>query len=80
MGRLSSCFHVASLVFLIAGTTKYPNQAMFWLASGSSTYQYIREILAGILITQIITRPPRKIWFRLLAGSLAVSIAAWADF
>jgi hypothetical protein len=31
-----------------------------------------------ILALQIATRPPRHLWLRALAGSLAITVSAWA--
>lgn len=50
---------------------------MFWLASPANYIQYIRIILAGILILQLVTNPPRRIWLRLVTGTVAGLVGMW---
>jgi hypothetical protein len=40
-------------------------------------YQYVRELLALVLMLQLITRPPRHVWFRIIAGAIALSVGIW---
>jgi hypothetical protein len=77
MGKFLLTMAFASLLLLLVGTTKAPNDMMFWLASSAPTYQLIRGLLAFFLALQIITRPPRRLWFRLLAGMMATAVGAW---
>lgn len=50
---------------------------MFLFASTSSTYQNVREVLAFVLIMQLVTRPPRHAWIRVLSGSIALAAVIW---
>lgn len=77
MGKLLMILSCISLVILAVGTAFAPNNQLFLLASDSSLYQYIREVLAATLFLQFVTHPPRHIIFRLLAGMLALSVAIW---
>jgi len=65
-------------MFLEIGTSKTPNDVMFWLASGSMLYQIIRSILIAFLLGQVLTNPPRHTWFRLTSGAVAIAITVWA--
>lgn len=78
MSKMLLLLSFLSLVILSLGTAFLSNNTIFWLASGSPVYQYVREILAAILFIQIITHPPRHIVFRALAGVVAILIGGWA--
>ena len=77
MGKILLVLSLISLLLLGVGTTFYPGDPVFWLASGSSAYQHIREILSFVLVLQLLTRPPRHLLFRLLAGVLALAAGSW---
>lgn len=78
MSRLLLVLSLIALVFLGIGTAREPNNAMFWLASGSVAYQWVRGILSFLLFVQFVTDPPRKLWFRVLAGTVASVVGVWA--
>jgi hypothetical protein len=78
MRRLLLLLAALSLCLLAYGTAYYPDYAAFWLASGEPTYQIVRLLLAGALLVQFATNPPRNIYFRLLCGFIAISAASWA--
>ncbi len=78
MSKLLLLLSFLSLVILALGTAFLHNNTIFWLASGSPVYQYVREILATVLFVQLITHPPRHIVFRLLAGLTAMLVGGWA--
>lgn len=78
MGKVLLFLSLACLLILSFGTALVPNNAAFWLASGSSLYQHVREGLAIILLLQLGTRPPRHVWFRMLSGVVAVAAGVWA--
>jgi hypothetical protein len=78
MRRLLLLTAALSLCLLAYGTAYYPDYAAFWLASGEPTYQIVRLLLAGVLLLQFVTNPPRNIYFRVLCGFIAVSAATWA--
>jgi multidrug transporter EmrE-like cation transporter len=66
-----------ALVLLGIGTATMSNDPMFWLASPANYIQYIRIILAGILVLQLITNPPRRMWLRLVTGTVAGLVGMW---
>jgi hypothetical protein len=78
MGKLLLLLSFMCLVFLGFGVVLYPQNSVFWLASGSSMYQHVRELLALVLVVQLVTRPPRHVWVRLLSGAIAVTTGIWA--
>lgn len=50
-----------------------PDSPLMWLASTSNEYAYMRAALIGVLVTLLITDPPRSMYFRsFLAGFAAV--------
>ena len=78
MGKTLQLLALFGLMIIIVGTILYPQNPAFWLTSGFSTYQYIREALAGVLIVQLIAQPPRHIWLRVFSGVLAIGVGIWA--
>ena len=77
MGRFMTLFTAVSLFVLSLGAHYAPDYPAFWLVSGSSIYIAARVALGLVIMGQLVTRPPRKIWFRVLAGVLAVVVGAW---
>jgi hypothetical protein len=72
---------VLSLVclgILAIGTTLFAQSPAFWLATGSSTDQYIRAALMLVLAVQLITEPPRHVLFRILSGLLSIAVGVWS--
>lgn len=68
---------IGSLIFLIIGTSLYPDNPLFWLATSSLNFQIIRFGLLLILLLQFVTEPPRKRVFRAISAMVAVSVASW---
>ena len=66
-----------SLVILALGTAFMQNNTMFWLADGGLVYKIVIEVMATILFVQIITHPPRHIFFRILAGLVSLLVGIW---
>lgn len=66
------------LVVLGVGTIYYPNNAAFWLASGSTHIMVLRGLLATLLAIQIVTQPPRSVLFRIFAGTTAGVVGLWS--
>lgn len=54
-----------------------PQNPLFWFASLGTTYQHIRELLLAILLVQLVTRPPRHVWFRILTGAVSIVTITW---
>jgi len=78
MGKLLLFLSLGILVFLSVSAALFPQNLMFLFASASSTYQHIRELLAFVLILQLVTRPPRHAWIRVLSGTIALAAGIWA--
>ncbi len=78
MGKLLLLLSFVATAMLGIGTAVAPDNLVFWLASGANTYQYLRVILVVLLVVQLMTNPPRRLWFRVLAGTVAAGIGAWA--
>lgn len=78
MGKTLLLLSLVVLTVLFLGTSLAPQDPAFWLASSVPTYQHIREVLALVLMLQLITRPPRHVWFRMLAGAIAVAVGSWS--
>lgn len=78
MAKLLLLLSFICLVTLALGTSQLPNDPTFWLAAQSPLFQHVREALAGVLLVQLVTRPPRHLIFRLMTGILSLGVAAWA--
>jgi hypothetical protein len=66
------------LAFLAVYAHFNPSDSIFWLASSSAAYQYARVALGFILLIQLFTDPPRRIWFRFITGVIAATALGWA--
>ncbi len=80
MGKLLLFLSIVFLTLLSVGTTTAPDNSAFWLASGSMFYQAIRDVLGLVLIIQLLTTPPRQVWFRLLTGAASISTFVWVVY
>jgi hypothetical protein len=78
MNKTLPLLSLICLATLTLGTVLFGQSPAFWLASGAANYEFIREALMVILVLQLVTEPPRNVWFRILAGSLAVFVGMWA--
>lgn len=78
MTKTFSIFSIIALALLTVGTIFAPQSAAFWLASHSAVYDQVRIVLGAVLFLQLITRPPRHMAFRIVAGSIGVVIGIWA--
>ena len=77
MGKSLLLISLVCLVFVSIGIFIFPQNPMFWLASATPLYQYIRGFFAFILLMQLTTSPPRHIWFRIISGVTALVLAIW---
>jgi hypothetical protein len=80
MSKLLIVMAFMSMVILAVGTAFMPHDPIFMLASNSSSYEHLREVLASVLFIQLLTHPPRNIIFRLLAGTISLSVVVWAAY
>ncbi len=78
MGKVLLFLSLLSLIVVGIGTIVAPNNSMFWLATNSAAFQHVRILVGTLLAIQLVTRPPRHVWFRILAGSIAVFTGIWA--
>lgn len=51
-----------------------PEAPLMWLASTSVEYAYLRATLLIVLVTLLVSSPPRSAFFRLLLASFALTI------
>lgn len=77
MRKLSLLLALCALIILGIGTAIAPNSPMFWLATASNGYQYIRAGIGIVLALQLMTNPPRHMAFRIAAGLVSAGIAGW---
>jgi len=80
MGKLLLFLAMSSLMALFIVSLIAPDSSIMWIASASLTYQIMRLGLSVILFVQLLTQPPREVWFRAITGLLAVSVAVWAIY
>jgi hypothetical protein len=66
------------LVAMYFGSLKIPQSSFFWFASTDALHQYVRVLLASVLVIQLVTRPPRRIWIRSLTGFIGFVVMVWA--
>lgn len=77
MGKLFILLSMMAVGLVGVGAAFFPNNSLFWLASTTRDYQYVRIILAIVLTIQLVTRPPRHVWFRIIAGTASVGVMVW---
>lgn len=75
--KLLQLLSLLCIMFIVLGTVLTPNNPAFWLATNATVYQLARLGLSLVLIIQFFTQPPRQVWFRLLAGLLAIGTTGW---
>ncbi len=78
MGKSALLLSFIAIAIVGFGVMLAPQSPLFWLATAGPTYQHVRIIIAAILAIQLLTNPPRHIWFRIFAGSLALVAGVWA--
>ena len=78
MGKLLIFLYFVILVMMSVGAVMEPQNPVFLLASVTTPYQYVRGALIVILVIQFVTRPPRRVWLRLLLGGIAAAAMVWA--
>lgn len=64
------------VVGLMVGSAYFAGDPFMWFASTEPMYQYIRLALVLILVSLLITDPPRSLWFRSLLAVCALTIVA----
>ncbi len=77
MGKLLSLLSLICICVLGLGVMVFPHSPAFWLVTNSASYQQVRVIIAALLTIQLITTPPRQVWFRIVAGSVAALTGFW---
>jgi hypothetical protein len=77
MGKSAVLLSLIAIAIVGFGVMLAPQSSLFWLATGGPTYQHVRIVIAAVLAIQLVTNPPRHVWFRILAGTLAVVTGVW---
>ncbi len=78
MSKTLLLLSLTALTILGIGTSIFPHNPVFWLASSATDFQIVRIILSVILVSQLTTSPPRNFFFRIIAGLLSVLIGTWS--
>ena len=77
MKKLMLLLSFVCLGLLIVGTTLRLDNVLFWLASDSVPYQYVRILLAFVVLALLATNPPRHALFRLSTSVVAATVGVW---
>ena len=77
MGKVLQLLSFLSLGILCIGTAVAPDSSAFWLASNGTSFEVMRIVLMVVMLAQLVTKPPRHLIFRLLAGGLAGGVLVW---
>ncbi len=77
MNKLLLSLAFLALVILSFGSGFDHNSNLFWLSSASTSFQIARFVLCIVLFLMLFTSPPRNVWFRLVAGAIALGFGAW---
>jgi hypothetical protein len=77
MGKSVLLLSLMAMAIVGFGVMLAPQSSLFWLATSGPMYQHVRIIIATVLAIQLVTNPPRHVWFRILAGSLALITGGW---
>jgi hypothetical protein len=73
------CSLLATL-FLLAGSYLFPNDVIMWFASTVETENIVRGLVACLLVLLMFTLPPRRWYFRVALGLVAVGLGAWTGY
>lgn len=65
---------VVLVVAMLLNGLYYPDSPLMWLAATSNEYAYMRAALIGVLVTLLITDPPRSKAFRVFLGVFASTL------
>lgn len=68
---------LASVIFLIIGSFIFPSSPIMWLTNASVAYTIVRFLMAALLITVLVTNPPRRLSVRLSMGGMALALIGW---
>lgn len=66
------------LLTLVVGSVQFPDLPLFWLTSGDIAMQWVRGGLVFMLLSQVLSEPPRNAWFRAGAGVASLGIFGWS--
>ena len=76
MGKLLIFLSLVSLVFLEVGSYLFPSDPVMWLATSSHAFEALRLMIMPILVTLLVTNPPRHMTLRYFVGSVSVVLLA----
>lgn len=65
---------LACVLFLLAGTYFFPDNAILWLAGTTTPYTIFRIIIATALVAVLCTNPPRKLYMRIFMGMVGLAM------
>jgi len=71
MGKLLVFLSLVSLVFLEVGSYLFPSDPVMWLATSSHAFETLRLLIMPILVTLLITNPPRHLTLRYFVGGVS---------
>jgi hypothetical protein len=77
MGKSALWLSLIAIAVVGFGVILAPQSSLFWLATGGPVYQHVRIVIAAVLAIQLVTNPPRHVWFRIFAASLALLTSVW---
>jgi amino acid transporter len=72
MNRLVFSGSLACVIFLLVATYAFPTNSILWLAGTTTGYTIFRFAMAGMLLAVLFTAPPRRMYMRVLMGSLGL--------
>lgn len=76
MGKLLVFLSLISLVFLEVGSYLFPADPVMWLATSSHAFEAVRLLIMPILVTLLVTNPPRHLVLRYFVGAVSVVLLA----
>lgn len=77
MGKILYFWSLLLIVFLVGGSYIFPQDTIMWFASVSDGYNMARIGFGLLLLTLLVTTPPRHLIIRLALASTAVGLGAW---
>jgi hypothetical protein len=78
MSKLIVFLSFLSLGILIVLSIFAPNSSAIWLASTQASYNVLRAGVMALLLTLLVTEPPRNVWLRAIVGGLATALGIWS--
>jgi peptidoglycan/LPS O-acetylase OafA/YrhL len=80
MAKLLNFLSILCLLIVSTGVLMIPSNPMFWLASSSTPLLVLRGLLGSLLFIQLVTNPPRHVWFRVVVSITSVAALGWTIY